>query len=175
MNVSARGRTWGRRSTHPKIKSGWDMKSVMRSSILRGSSTNVGNVTLWRSMPTLEASSAPCISHRRPHVEISAGAPELRDQGSDNRTLLLVPVVVVVSVVHVHRCALAMRSGDGKWTHKIEVSSGSVSSGILSSRELPRGRCSLDAVWLNRPIISVFVKVRAGSGEAGACIRICGG
>lgn len=32
--------------THPKIKSGWDMKSVMRSSILLGSRTNVGKVTL---------------------------------------------------------------------------------------------------------------------------------
>ncbi len=29
------------------------MKSVMRSSMLRGSSTNVGNVTLCRSIPTL--------------------------------------------------------------------------------------------------------------------------
>ena len=36
------------------MRSGWDMKSVIRSSMLRGSSTNVGNVTLERSMPTLE-------------------------------------------------------------------------------------------------------------------------
>lgn len=36
------------------MRSGWDMKSVMRSSILRGSRTNVGKVTFERSMPTLE-------------------------------------------------------------------------------------------------------------------------
>ena len=39
--------------SYPKIRSGWDMKSVMRSSMLLGSSTNVGNVTLERSIPTL--------------------------------------------------------------------------------------------------------------------------
>ena len=37
----------------PKMRSGCDMKSVMRSNILRGSSTNVGKVTLDRSIPTL--------------------------------------------------------------------------------------------------------------------------
>lgn len=30
------------------------MKSVIRSNMLRGSSTNVGNVTLERSIPTLQ-------------------------------------------------------------------------------------------------------------------------
>jgi len=39
---------------HPKIRSGCAMKSVMRSNMLRGSSTNVGKVTLDRSIPTLE-------------------------------------------------------------------------------------------------------------------------
>lgn len=38
---------------YPKMRSGWAMKSVMRSSMDRGSSTKVGNVTLERSMPTL--------------------------------------------------------------------------------------------------------------------------
>ena len=41
------------RETHPKMRSGWDMKSVIRSSMLRGSRTKVGKVTLWRSIPTL--------------------------------------------------------------------------------------------------------------------------
>ena len=40
-------------TTHPKMRSGWAIKSVMRSSMLLGSSTNVGKVTLERSMPTL--------------------------------------------------------------------------------------------------------------------------
>lgn len=40
---------------YPKMSSGCDMKSVMRSSILRGSSTKVGNVTRWRSIPILSA------------------------------------------------------------------------------------------------------------------------
>ena len=39
--------------THPKMRSGWAIKSVMRSSILLGSRTNVGRVTFERSMPTL--------------------------------------------------------------------------------------------------------------------------
>lgn len=39
--------------TYPKIRSGCDMKSVMRSSMLRGSRTKVGKVTRERSMPTL--------------------------------------------------------------------------------------------------------------------------
>lgn len=39
--------------TCPKMRSGCDMKSVMRSSMLRGSRTKVGKVTLDRSMPTL--------------------------------------------------------------------------------------------------------------------------
>ena len=46
------GRWWGNEA-YPKRRSGWDMKSVMRSSMLRGSRTNVGNVTLCRSIPTL--------------------------------------------------------------------------------------------------------------------------
>jgi hypothetical protein len=36
------------------MRSGWAIKSVMRSSMLLGSRTNVGKVTLERSMPTLE-------------------------------------------------------------------------------------------------------------------------
>jgi len=39
--------------TCPNMRSGCDMKSVIRSSILRGSNTKVGNVTLDRSIPTL--------------------------------------------------------------------------------------------------------------------------
>ena len=39
---------------YPKIRSGWAMKSVIRSSMLRGSSTKVGKVTLDRSIPTLQ-------------------------------------------------------------------------------------------------------------------------
>jgi hypothetical protein len=46
-------RSKGDFAAHPKMRSGWDMKSVMRSSMLRGSRTKVGNVTLERSMPTL--------------------------------------------------------------------------------------------------------------------------
>ena len=41
-------------AAYPKIRSGWAMKSVIRSSMLRGSSTNVGKVTLDRSIPTLQ-------------------------------------------------------------------------------------------------------------------------
>lgn len=37
--------------THPKIRSGWEKKSVMRSRSERGSSTNVGSAILVRSMP----------------------------------------------------------------------------------------------------------------------------
>lgn len=36
------------------MRSGWDMKSVIRSSMLLGSRTNVGNVTFERSIPTLQ-------------------------------------------------------------------------------------------------------------------------
>ena len=39
--------------THPNMSSGCDIKSVIRSNMLRGSRTNVGNVTRWRSMPIL--------------------------------------------------------------------------------------------------------------------------
>lgn len=39
--------------TNPKMRSGWDMKSVMRSSMLLGSRTKVGKVTFERSIPTL--------------------------------------------------------------------------------------------------------------------------
>jgi hypothetical protein len=39
--------------THPNMRSGCAIKSVMRSSILLGSRTNVGKVTFERSMPTL--------------------------------------------------------------------------------------------------------------------------
>lgn len=42
--------------THPNMRSGWAIKSVMRSSMLLGSSTNVGKVTFERSMPTLSRS-----------------------------------------------------------------------------------------------------------------------
>ena len=42
------------RETDPKIRSGCAIKSVMRSNMLRGSSTNVGKVTLDRSIPTLQ-------------------------------------------------------------------------------------------------------------------------
>lgn len=58
--------------TCPKSRSGWDMKSVMRSSMLRGSSTNVGNVTLCRSMPTL----ARHDSHQPRHSEVMRGGWE---------------------------------------------------------------------------------------------------
>jgi hypothetical protein len=44
----------GPTGTHPKMRSGWAIKSVMRSSMLLGSRTNVGKVTLERSMPTLQ-------------------------------------------------------------------------------------------------------------------------
>lgn len=39
------------RCAHPKISSGWEKKSVMRSRRLRGSSTKVGRAILDRSMP----------------------------------------------------------------------------------------------------------------------------
>lgn len=45
--------TYDWKETHPKTRSGCDMKSVIRSSMLRGSRTNVGKVTLDRSIPTL--------------------------------------------------------------------------------------------------------------------------
>ena len=67
--------------TCPNRRSGWDMKSVMRSSMLRGSRTNVGNVTLCRSMPTLfgrgEVRGGECtwVAARE-----SRGVPELRDE-----------------------------------------------------------------------------------------------
>ena len=58
MTVSKRNRvdSWGRLEAvaYPKIRSGWAMKSVIRSSMLRGSSTKVGKVTLDRSIPTLQ-------------------------------------------------------------------------------------------------------------------------
>ena len=67
--------------TCPKSRSGWDMKSVMRSSMLRGSRTNVGNVTLCRSMPTLfgggevRGDEWTWVAARE-----SRGVPELRDE-----------------------------------------------------------------------------------------------
>ena len=66
---------------YPKRRSGWDMKSVMRSSMLRGSRTNVGNVTLCRSMPTLfgrgevRGGEWTWVAARE-----SRGVPELRDE-----------------------------------------------------------------------------------------------
>ena len=51
--MSGGTRSVRRGNTCPKMSSGWDMKSVMRSSMLRGSSTKVGKVTLERSIPTL--------------------------------------------------------------------------------------------------------------------------
>jgi hypothetical protein len=47
---------WLEAVAYPKIRSGCAMKSVIRSSMLRGSSTKVGNVTLDRSIPTLQKS-----------------------------------------------------------------------------------------------------------------------
>jgi hypothetical protein len=41
------------KAVHPKMRSGWAMKSVIRSSMLRGSRTNVGKETFERSIPTL--------------------------------------------------------------------------------------------------------------------------
>lgn len=38
-------------AAHPKIRSGWEKKSVMRSRSERGSRTNVGSAILVRSMP----------------------------------------------------------------------------------------------------------------------------
>ena len=56
---ATQGRSKSRRAiTHPKMRSGCAMKSVMRSSMLRGSRTKVGKVTLERSMPTLVARTA---------------------------------------------------------------------------------------------------------------------
>lgn len=45
---------------HPKMRSGCDMKSVMRSSMLLGSRTKVGKVTLERSIPTLHIIEIGC-------------------------------------------------------------------------------------------------------------------
>lgn len=39
------------RLTYPKMRSGWDKKSVILSSMLLGSSTKVGKVILERSIP----------------------------------------------------------------------------------------------------------------------------
>lgn len=62
-----RGRGWPEAAAYPKIRSGCAMKSVIRSNMLRGSSTNVGKVTLDRSIPTLEKirSLAPGLSEDR--------------------------------------------------------------------------------------------------------------
>ena len=56
----------------------------------------------------------------------------------------------------------------------MEVSSGSVSSGTLSSTEVPRGRWNLEAVWLKRPIM-LAAGDGADGGEVGACARMRGG
>ena len=72
---------WRGDGAYPKRRSGWDMKSVMRSSMLRGSRTNVGNVTLCRSMPTLfgrgevRGGEWTWVAARE-----SRGVPELRDE-----------------------------------------------------------------------------------------------
>lgn len=47
------------KNTDPKISSGWLMKSVIRSSMLLGSRTNVGNVTFERSIPILGGAALP--------------------------------------------------------------------------------------------------------------------
>ena len=52
------------------------------------------------------------------------------------------------------------------------MSSGSVSSGILSSSDDPRGRCTFEAAWLNSPIMSAIgplarsAHVGAGAGTS---------
>lgn len=61
-------------AAYPKIMFGCDIKSVMRSSILRGSSTNVGNATLERSMPILDVTSLMCICRT---CEASDDVPKL--------------------------------------------------------------------------------------------------
>ena len=61
--------------TCPKSRSGWDMKSVMRSSMLRGSRTNVGKVTLWRSMPTLGREARVRVGRRHAVEQGSEDAP----------------------------------------------------------------------------------------------------
>jgi hypothetical protein len=53
VHAGSRAGGYRKLETHPKMRSGWAMKSVMRSSILLGSRTNVGKVTFERSMPTL--------------------------------------------------------------------------------------------------------------------------
>lgn len=58
-------------------------------------------------------------------------------------------------------------------TDKMDVSSGSVSSGILSSREGPRGLLTLDAAWLNKPIMSTVVCVLDALDARGETVGKC--
>lgn len=76
--------------TRPKMSSGCDMKSVIRSSMLRGSSTKVGKVTLFKLMPTLTAANVAnqCVAA----ASQKQCAPELRDNRRDDRAFILVSV-----------------------------------------------------------------------------------
>src|ERR1700761_4509494 len=74
-----------RSAAYPKTRSGWDMKSVMRSSILRGSRTHVGKVTRERSIPTLHEHGVSVIDGAN-----GGDGPELGYQGEDYGALILV-------------------------------------------------------------------------------------
>ena len=77
------------------MRSGCDMKSVMRSSILRGSNTNVGNVTLDRSIPTLIPKSKVKASQstaQGPH------SPQLGYHRCDDRAFILVSIDCIRTV-----------------------------------------------------------------------------
>lgn len=81
------------------MRSGCDMKSVMRSSILRGSRTKVGNVTFERSMPTLEMEER--FLARAWWNEDEASRPKLGYQrGYDGALVLISAFVVSVCVTH---------------------------------------------------------------------------
>lgn len=62
----------------PNIISGCDMKSVIRSSMLRGSRTKVGKVTLERSIPILRYR----VQQRVGDVDVCI--PQLGDHMGDN-------------------------------------------------------------------------------------------
>jgi len=70
------------------------MKSVIRSSMLRGSSTKVGKVTFDRSIPTLDGTwkgrKANAKSDNDNYKLITQDSPQLRDHGRDNGPLILI-------------------------------------------------------------------------------------
>jgi hypothetical protein len=126
-----------REAAYPKMRSGCDMKSVILSSILLGSRTNVGKVTFERSIPTLYMNqySSSCKSNGMLRRKIKRSSQQDTDLSCEIRDMIIEP-----SFSSLPKGGNQHLETRWRWhsaTDKMEVSSGSEPSGALSSSFWP--------------------------------------